>query len=133
MWLLILFVLVNGCLSFIGSRVLKFSAFDVSPSVVPILVWTGHNPLVSSLVLVLSYTVVTPEDFRFVGVTLPVTILIAYLAFLIPNTFVLIILYHILSGAVAFVLQYLSVRYIMFILMNVAVNFLIARLYSAFF
>ena len=133
MWLVLLLGLVNALMSFIGNRIIHFSGFDIAPVGVLICVWHGENVFFSSLVLVLSYSVVSPKELRYLWITLPVTLLLGFLAPVIPNAYLLIILYHIIGVLAALLFQYFGAKYVMFILMNLSLNFIVARFYNAVF
>lgn len=132
MWLTIAFGIINAVMSFIGNRLIKFSGFDIAPSAVAILVWHGEHPLFAAVVLVLSYSLISPKELRYLWITLPVTILLAYLAGAIHSIYVLTIIYHIIGLVSAVVFQYFGAKYMVFILMNMATNFMVARVYGAF-
>lgn len=130
MLLSLLFGLCNAGMSFLGNRVVGFSAFDLSASLVPIAVWNNEHPLFAASVMVFSYTVIDARQFRYLWITLPATILVAYLAIPINNIYILTLIYHGLGALAAYTFQYFSTKYWMFMLMNIGVNFLVARIYT---
>lgn len=130
MWLLVLFLLLNVALALFGRHIIRFSAFEISPAAIAILAWHGDNIIVGSLVLTVAYACTSVYDLRYLWLTLPLTILVGYLSLGIHNLFVLIVLYHVIGGAINFFLQRLDTKYVMFILANVTVNFMVARIYG---
>lgn len=133
MWLTLLFGLVNAVMSFFGNRVVKFSGFDIAPAGIIILAWRGENVLFAALILTLSYSFVSLREMRYLWLTLPLTILIGYLALAVHSALLLIVLYHVIGLLAALALGYFGFRYVIFILLNASLNLLLARLYGAFF
>jgi hypothetical protein len=130
MWLTLLLGFINIVMSFIGNRVIKFSGLDIAPAGIAILAWQGENVIFGALVLVVTYAIPHPKEFRYLWITLPLTIALGFLAPIIPNAYVLIFIYHAVGLAAAIIFQYFGIKYFMFILMNVAVNFMVARAYG---
>lgn|GEM_PF-2469963 len=133
MWLLLFLTLINMGMGFIGRHIIRFSGFDIAPAAVAIAVWNGSGPILSSLFLSVGYSVTSVYDMRYLWLTLPLTIMVAYLSYLIPNIYVLVILYHLIGGTVNWFIQHFDTKYFLFILMNVAMNFTVARVYGAVF
>lgn len=132
MLLTLLFGLINAVMSFVGDRVFKFSGFDIAPAAIVICAWHGENILFSSLVLTLSYSFVTVKEMRYLWITLPATILIGYLALVIPNGYILLAIYHVVGLSAAYLFEYFGVNYMLFIGINVAVNVVVLRIYGLF-
>lgn len=130
MLLTILFCLVNVLFGFFGRHIIKFSGFEISPAAIAILAWHGESVLFGGLLLPVSYALSSWRDMRYVWLTIPVTLLIGFLAGFIHNIYVLAIIYHIIGAFVNYFLQSLDVKYIMYILMNLAMNFSFARIYG---
>ncbi len=132
MLLLILFAAANVALGFFGRNVIKFSGFDISPAAIAILAWHGQSIILGAFVLTISYTVWSWRDVRYLWLTLPVTILVGYLALLIPNIYILVAIYHVIGGLANYGLQNFDFKYLMYVLTNLAANFTVARLYGLF-
>ena len=133
MWLLLLFVSLNIVLALIGRHLLNFSAFELTPAAVAILVWNDYGVVVSSLFLATSYAAAGVKDLQYLWLTLPVTLLTGLVALVIPNVFVCILFYHVVGGFVNYVIyQQLDIRYVLFMLMNGAVNIVLGRVYWFF-
>jgi len=131
MWITLLFVIINALLSFLGNRFIKFSAFDISPAAIVIIAMHGESVLLGAILVPLAYVLLHPKDFRYLWLVFPLVLLIGYVTSLVPNPFLLIIIYHLIGGIVAFFLQYFDVRYVMFILVNLSMNFIIVRFATA--
>ena len=133
MWLLLLFIALNIVLALLGRHVLNFSAFEISPAAIAILVWNDYGVVVSALFLSTSYAIAGVKDLQYLWLTLPVTLLTGLVAMFIPNIFVCILFYHVIGGFANYLIyQYLDIRYILYMLMNGAVNIVLGRLYGFF-
>ncbi len=130
MWLLLTFTLLNMALGFLGRHILRFSAFDISPAGVAILVWQGNPIILSSLFLSVGYAATSVYDIRYLWLTLPVTILVGLCAKVLPSLILLILLYHLIGALVNWFLQNFNAKYALYIMMNIAVNVMVARLYG---
>ena len=75
MWLLLLFIALNILMAILGRHVFNFSAFEISPAAIAILVWHEYGVVVSALFLSVSYAVAGVKDVQYLWITLPVTLL----------------------------------------------------------
>jgi len=132
MLLTIVFGIINAILSFLGNQYLRFSAFDITPAAVMIVAWNSGNIWITAIVLVLSYAVVNPKEFRFIWLTLPMAFVIGYLALLTKNAFLLLAFYHLVGASGAFFFGYFNGKYAGFIMLNFILNFAITRIYTFF-
>ncbi len=130
MWLTLLFGLVNACLSYLGNRMVRFSGFDIAPAGIIILASRGEGVLFPALVLTASYSIVSPKELRYLWLTLPLTILIGYLSFVVPYPAALIVLYHLIGFAFAYNLGYFGASYVMFMAINGGLNLAVAHAYA---
>ncbi|MBR9692450.1 hypothetical protein GOV07_00785 [Candidatus Woesearchaeota archaeon] len=133
MWLLLLFVALNIIAAFLGRHVFNFSAFELTPAAIAILVWNEYGVVVSSLFLSVSYAATGVKDLQYLWITLPGALLTGLVAMFIPNIFVCILFYHAVGAIANYVLyQYLDIRYVLFMMMNIAVNVVLGRIYGFF-
>ncbi len=130
--LLVLFIVLNVLLAFLGRYVFHFSAFEISPAAIAILAWNGNNIVVSALFLNVAYAATGVKDLRFLWLVLPVTILVGYLALLIHNLFAIIIAYHVIGALVNYALQRFDLKYVLYMGMNAVANIMLAKIYYLF-
>lgn len=119
-------------MALLGRRVVNFSGFEISAFAIGYLVINGSSVLFPAFVLALSYAIVDVRDLQYLWITMPATMIIGYAALLIPNLYILVLLYHILGASVNYALQRFDVKYAIFIMMNIATNFMMIRLITFF-
>jgi hypothetical protein len=130
LWMLLLLCIVNVTMAFFGRRVVGFSGFEISPFAIGYLVTNGSSVLLPGFLLPLSYAIVDVRDLTYLWITLPATVLIGYLALIMPNLYFLVIAYHTIGAFVNYWMQRLDVKYVIFIMMNVAINFMMIRIFT---
>ena len=132
MLLTIALTIINLLLAILETRVLRIQSFDIAPIAIVILAQHGEGVILGALLVSAPYAALSLHKFRFLWVTLPLTILIGYLALLLPNPYMLVALYHAILALVAFFMNMLFGNYLVFAGINVVTNLAVARFYSLF-
>ncbi len=127
MFLTLLFTLLNLILALTETYAIRVRSFDLAPVLIMIAAQHGESVLLAALLINLPYAVLNPQKLRFLWATLPASILCGYLALLIPNLFLLVLLYHGLLALVALLLGGLGGGYLLFAAVNLAANLVVAR------
>ncbi len=130
MWLILLFALLNAAFGFFGRHVIKFSGFELTPVAIAICAWHGENVLLAGLFLPVAYACTSVYDLKYLWITIPAAIIVGFLALAVHNAYLLLVVYHLLGLSVAYVFTYLDVKYFLFVLVNVAMNIGLARVYG---
>jgi len=122
MWLTLLFGALNAGLAFLGRKALRFPGLDIAPAAMIFLAGKGENVLFAALVLGLSFSFFSLREMRFLWLSLPLLVVVGYLALAVPNGYLLVAVYEALSLLAAFFLSMFGFRYAVFILTNFATN-----------
>ncbi len=133
MWLTLLFGLLNLGLSLIGRRIFRLPGFDLTPLGIILIAQHGESILFGALVLTVAFSAVSPGRLRFLWLTLPATLIVGYLALAVPNLLLLLLLYHIICAVCAFFLRFFGFRYTLFVLVNLCLNLVGARVAGVLF
>jgi len=127
MLLTLFLTLVNLLLALLELYAIRLKSFDLAPILTIIAARHGESILLAALLINLPYAVLNPQKLRFLWATLPLTILIGYLALLIKNSLLLILLYHGLLAAIALLVGAFGGGYLLFTVVNMAANLIVAR------
>lgn len=126
------FGIANIILSFIGKRLFKTGGFDLTPFAIILIAQAGDSILFGALILTLSYSFTSLKKLSFLWLTVPATIITGFLALLIPSTYALVLIYHVLCAVPALFLGFFGFRYGMFVVVNLGLNLGVARMYDLF-
>lgn len=132
MWLILLFVLINLPIGFVGNKILKVPGFDITMIAIIILARAGENILLSAIILTVAFSFFSINRLKYLWLTVPATILVGYLSLVIPGVFMLFIIYHLVCLLCAFLIGFFGPRYIFFVMVNLGINLAIARIYTLF-
>ncbi len=127
MLLTLLVALGNGLFALGGRKLLKLPGFDITPVAVILLARAGEPVLLASLLLTVAYSL-SIDRVRYLWLTLPATILIGYLSLTLPGVYGLLLLYHVLCFVIALLAGFFGPRYTLFVIINLGVNIIAARL-----
>lgn len=132
MWISLLLGLFNLALSWAGTYVIRLPGFDITPIGVIIAARAGESPLLAALLLTAGYVAPRPSRLSWIWLQLPTAVAIGYLCLIIPNPYVHIILYHIISIAAGIFLAMFDGRYGIYTFVHFGVNVAVARVYTLF-
>lgn len=121
---------INLLLAVVEMKFLRIQSLDIAPIGIIILAQQGEGIILGSLFLAAPYAALNPHKLRFLWATLPLTILIGYLALAIESAYILLVLYHLILAGVALLIGLLTGSYLLFAGVNFVSNFVVARIYS---
>jgi len=127
MFFTLLLGVINTVLSCIGFRWFKLSGLDIVPVAMMLIAVRGDSILFGALVMTISTAIVGLAKIKYLWLTVPATLAVGYLALVMPNLIVLLIVYHLICLVFAIFMQFFGVRYILFILLNVGLNLFVGR------
>lgn len=127
----ILVALINALFTFFRRFVLPFPGLDINAIGIIIVALQGESILLGALLLVIAHAFLNLASTRYLYLALPAMIATGYLALVIPNVYLLLIVYHLILGAIAIVTASFSARHLLFAMVNLLVNLAGARLYLA--
>lgn len=122
--------LLNILINFLGTRIIRVPGFDITPIGIIAIARAGESVLLGAILLILGYCLVKPDRFAWIWMQIPLALLTGYLALVIMNPYVLILVYELGAVAIALPLGIFAQnpRHVPFILINTGVNFAAARL-----
>lgn len=132
MWLTLLLGAINFAVALFGRKLLRLPGFDITPFAMILLAQSGENILFGALVLTVAFAQSSMKRLRYLWLTLPATILIGYLALVVPSAVMLLLIYHLVCFLFAFLLGFFGFRYLLFLMVNMGLNLALVRLHALF-
>lgn len=132
MLLTIVFGVLNLLLSTLGFRLLRLPGCDLTPAGVIILSSRGENIILAAFILPICAVIGSPQELKYLWLTIPATMLVGFLSLVFPSPVALVILYHLVCGAFAYGFGFLGGRYLLFVIINVALNITLGHGYFTF-
>jgi len=122
--------IINLVVSALGTYGLRLPGFDITPIGVIMIAYRGENILVGSIVLTIAYMLPSPGRFSWVWLQIPAAWLIGWLSVQYSMLIIPILIYHAISVLVGILTGTLNGRYIMYTVINLGLNVVIARFYG---
>lgn len=130
MWLILLFTLLNVGLSLLGHKVFRLPGFDLTPLGIILIAQNGESVLLGTFFLTAAFSFHSLKKVRYLWLTVPATLIVGYLALVIPSLLLLLLIYHLICAVCALLLGFFGFRYFTFVLSNLAVNLVGLRFYG---